>query len=262
MMVSCLPLLAALLLSLPGAASADWRQDVRLAVANKGLSMSRFPPFGFHCSKSGKQEDDCQCWGTDGRAFPYQVSGDPCRVPGGCLATDCGTSGADWKYGEAGDVNGMLQQLSAWKIGGNIVTYMQKNAKKKSSSFKVPVSESGCSGEPGKKADCNVWIGAVRNNDGVVQFGVAKAQSECELKKVYTTKKCENPSGRGGESENDTDKRKFTSQEKDIIKQNMQSAAYKAAAQKAYPQSLSAEERRRLSNETHNETFLNAQGDQ
>merc|ERR1712046_397869 len=101
------------------------------------------------------------------------------------------------------------------------------------------------------------------NNDGAVQFGVAKARSECELKKVFTTKKCEGSSGRGGSSENDTSKRKFTSQEKDIIKQNMQSAAYKAAAQKAYPQSLSAEERRRLSNETHiNETFLNAQGDQ
>ena len=249
--------LLALLLSssVPGLARADWRQDVRLAVSNKGLSLSRFPPLGFKCgSKKAKKEDSCKCWGTDGRSFPYQVQGDLCRIPGGCLADSCKASGADWKYAEAGSLDAMAQQLGQWSIGGNIVTSMKKSGKKKSSSFKVVTSESGCSGSPGKNADCNVWIGAVRNDAGVVQFGVAKATSKCNLRKVFKTKKCEGTSIHSRGYEDKTEKRKFTSTEKKTIQRNMQAQAYFAAANKAYPHSMSAEESRRL----YNETFANS----
>ena len=247
------PLLVLLLSSsAPGGARADWKQDIRLAVSNLGLSKARFPPPGFECSRPGNDDGNCQCWGTDGRAHPFQVSGDPCRIPGGCLATECRHYDKEWKYDEAGSLDAMVQTLGSWGYVGGIASDMQKKGKKKSDSFTVLSSEKGCSGDPGKAADCQVWIGAVRRNAGVVQFGVARCKFACTLKKVYITKKC---SGNSWDRESETEKRKFSSVEKDTIKRNMLSEAYFGAAMKAYPHSLSAEESRRL----RNETFVNPQ---
>ena len=98
-----------------------------------------------------------------------------------------------------------------------------------SKKFKVATSASGCS-----KPECTVYIGAIRNNQGSIEYGVASATSKAKFKKMYKRKKpCERE--RSYSKYPDASKRDFTSAEKSVIEKNMKSMAFISAANKAYP---------------------------
>lgn len=243
MLAACTKLVVLAALLAPSA-RADWLQDLRITISNGGLSAGRFPPFGFACTKKGKYESDCRCWDEKGKGSHSQFSGDPCRFPGGCLA-DVESKGDDkwFRYATQSRLNTAYGDMLAWGASDTLAKKLKTLGTAASKKFKVATSSYKCT-----TSKCTVWIGAIRNNQGTIEYGVASATSKVKFKKMYKKKgKCE-PQGMPKRWYTSLSRRDLTSAEKAVIKKNMESMAFISAANKAYP--LKSEEYRRLYNMT------------
>ena len=148
-------------------------------------------------------------------------------MPPGCLATDAKANGGTFQYDSKGNMEDMVNTLGGWGADGHLIDLFRQGGQAPGD-WKAFTSDSGCGGQ-----SCNVWIGAVRNTGNTIQFGMATGKSQAKLEQMYQR------SGRGcnGDkgSSNAGEKRGYTQDETDSIKDNMRSLAFHKAAHAALP---------------------------